>query len=425
LTPQDKVAAGLETARTYLVVFHHDVTEAQSRSILQNYSTLPADGLLPGQYLMAANSDALARLASVDQVAYVMAGTADMAARGRSYRCGGPMAEAGQIGEYAVVGSGWSKDASGHATVGYYFNSVTSKIDSDLVKSQIEMAFAEWQKYANVTIQAVGQPGAARSIDILFGSHAHGDAYPFDGPGGVLAHTFYPAPVNPDTIAGDMHFDEDENWQVGSGIDLYSVALHEAGHALGLGHSTDPHSVMYPYYQQATGLTSDDIAAIQSLYGAPSSEAAPAAPTSPAAPSAPTTPTSPAAPTAPTTPTSPAAPTTPTQPSQAQPTQPTQPAQPAQPSGSDKTPPSLTVSVPTATIFSTTASSVTVSGTATDNVGVTSVQWSTSNGDSGTASGTTTWSASVPLLQGTNVVTVKAFDAAGNSAWRAVTVVRQ
>jgi hypothetical protein len=31
----------------------------------------------------------------------------------------------------------------------------------------------------------------------------------------------------------------------------------------------------------------------------------------------------------------------------------------------------------------------------------------------------------VPLLVGSNVVTVRAYDAAGNSGWRAVTVVRQ
>jgi hypothetical protein len=53
------------------------------------------------------------------------------------------------------------------------------------------------------------------------------------------------------------------------------------------------------------------------------------------------------------------------------------------------------------------------------------VKWTTSNGYSGTAAGTGTWSASVPLLVGTNVVTIRAFDAAGNSSWRAITVVRR
>jgi hypothetical protein len=54
---------------------------------------------------------------------------------------------------------------------------------------------------------------------------------------------------------------------------------------------------------------------------------------------------------------------------------------------------------------------------------VVSVQWST-NSASGTAVGKTAWTATIPLLVGSNMVVVRAFDAAGNSAWRAVTVVR-
>jgi hypothetical protein len=68
---------------------------------------------------------------------------------------------------------------------------------------------------------------------------------------------------------------------------------------------------------------------------------------------------------------------------------------------------------------------VALNGTASDNVAVVSVKWSNSTGDSGVASGTTAWSATVPLLTGTNVVTIRAYDAAGNSGWRTVTVVRR
>ena len=57
------------------------------------------------------------------------------------------------------------------------------------------------------------------------------------------------------------------------------------------------------------------------------------------------------------------------------------------------------------------ASTITVSGTAGDNVGVTSV---TVNGQP--ATGTTAWSRSVTLAVGSNLLTVEARDAAGNLA---------
>ncbi len=90
----------------------------------------------------------------------------------------------------------------------------------------------------------------------------------------------------------------------------------------------------------------------------------------------------------------------------------------------DTTPPTIAITSPTtAATFTTTAGSLTVGGTASDNVGVASVTWVNSRGGSGTASGTTSWSAAgVALQSGSNVITVTAKDAAGNSKTATLTV---
>jgi hypothetical protein len=405
MAAQDKMSPALEGVHRgpYLVMFHPDVEADVARGLAEDrgLQILENPGLLPNHLLVDGESEQVAALAASDEVAYILPARTELALRRRVYACPGALTPAGPVADYVLATTGWPKDASGAVALGYAFDNFPQTPDANTVRSQIERAFAEWARYTNVTFTEAQREAAERSIDILFASGAHGDAYPFVGTS-ILAHTFYPAPPNAETIAGDMHFNAAEIWQVGSGIDLFSVALHEAGHALGLGHSDDPDAVMYPYYKMATGLTSDDIAAVQALYGAPSSQPASPPSSPPAAP--------PSAPPA----------TPPATPPANPPSGPSNPA-----GGSDTTPPSISITSPAGTIVSTLSATIAVSGSASDNVGVTVVTWSTSTGGSGIASGTTAWSASVPLLVGDNVVTVRAYDAAGNSGWRAITVVRQ
>jgi hypothetical protein len=411
LDPADKISPVLANrpAGAYLVMFQLDTDIEEDRALLQNegFTTIANASLLPGQLLASGPSSALPSLAARDEVAYILPASDELLADIPVMGCAGALTTAGPVAQYVEVGSGWNPDPGGGVALRYFFDSVTSKLQESLVRSEVARAFAEWAQYANITIAAASQPQMARSIDILFARWSHGDAYPFDGPGGVLAHTFYPAPTNGEPVAGDMHLDADENWQVGAPVDLYSVVLHETGHALGLGHSDNPGAVMYPYYRLQTGLTPDDIAGIQAIYGKSGQTSTPPA----SGGSGGTVPSGSTG--TGNTGTGSAGTGTATTGSGANNTP-----------SADTAPPTLTIVSPSSTIVSSYTAVTTISGVASDNVGVTAVKWTTSTGSAGDAGGTTSWSATIPLLVGDNVVTVRAYDAAGNSSWRAVTVVR-
>ena len=89
----------------------------------------------------------------------------------------------------------------------------------------------------------------------------------------------------------------------------------------------------------------------------------------------------------------------------------------------DQTPPIVTIVAPTtASEYTSTVSPLIISGTASDNVGVTQVSWANDRGGSGSPDGITSWSASVPLMSGENVVTIRAKDAANNTGERLLRV---
>jgi hypothetical protein len=177
-------------------------------------------------------------------------------------RCGVP--DVGEFGEFVLQGNKWST-----TNLRYGFVEFTGDLSQAQIRAAISAAFAYWAAITPLTFTEV--PIASNpEIRIRFVTGNHSDGSPFDGPNGVLAHAFYPPPNGGD-IAGDTHFDDAETWTVNlppSGIDLYTVAAHEFGHALGLKHSTVADALMYPFYGGPHRfLHADDIAGIQALYG--------------------------------------------------------------------------------------------------------------------------------------------------------------
>ena len=86
--------------------------------------------------------------------------------------------------------------------------------------------------------------------------------------------------------------------------------------------------------------------------------------------------------------------------------------------------PTVTITAPTADpTFAAGAPFLTLAGTAADDGSVATVTWFTDRGASGTASGTTAWTASnVPVQMGTTIITVVATDNSGSSAIDTLTV---
>ncbi|XP_070155185.1 interstitial collagenase-like [Polyergus mexicanus] len=182
---------------------------------------------------------------------------------------------------------------------------------SEEISRTAETAFALWA--ANSSLTFARDP---LHPDILIsyrtGAHTYANRRnvgicpaAFDGPGGALAHAFFPSRTT--DFTSEIHVDDSEPWHVYLNKNppdthhLLQTLTHEIGHALGLQHSMRNDSIMFPYIpdienQFPVKLSIEDILAIQNLYGShddgnyptatPATTAAPAttsvAPTDPA-----------------------------------------------------------------------------------------------------------------------------------------------
>ncbi|MBX3111625.1 MAG: matrixin family metalloprotease [Fimbriimonadaceae bacterium] len=181
---------------------------------------------------------------------------------------------------WSIMGSGLGVtgfEDHGGATTGD-FSALTSGDEEAMITS----IFAKWTAVCNLTAVHVADGGVTGGGSQASGAHL-GDiriGVIDNFSSGVLAHAWQPGTEAyfgaGGTIGGDTHVASDWNWvdeandsAADNDFDLYTVLLHEIGHAIGLGHSGVDGSVMEPVYEGSRrDLTADDIAGAQYIYGA-------------------------------------------------------------------------------------------------------------------------------------------------------------
>jgi len=192
----------------------------------------------------------------------------------------------GNVDEYNIQNPNWKWPQPGGlgtpATITYSYSNLLdgglNGVTAGQLEAAVEEALAVWAAEAPLVFVESPDAGppvsdssynAAGTPNLRFGHHA------FDGASGVLAHAYYPSSQT-DGIAGDLHFDNGENWAMSPGagkIDFLEVCVHEIGHTLGLGHEEPPPTaIMNPFYgARYSGLGTaflfqDDIDGIVALY---------------------------------------------------------------------------------------------------------------------------------------------------------------
>lgn len=101
---------------------------------------------------------------------------------------------------YALQGSRWLKTA-----LTYGFENFGDDLTSLDVRKAFQTAKTLWSNAAKITLTEVQ---SNPDIEVKFAKGNHGDGDPFDGPGGTLAHAFFPQ------YGGNLHFDDSETYTV-------------------------------------------------------------------------------------------------------------------------------------------------------------------------------------------------------------------
>lgn len=164
---------------------------------------------------------------------------------------------------YTINDCSWDE-----CTIRYFVDNSSNELDQNDEMMVYRWAFDQWAVPTGLTFIQVDNSGTA-DIIIAFSEN--------DGPGGELGFSFFPCSSYGDR-AGNVILDINENWTLETRngrdqpIDLYTVVLHEIGHALGMEHTSVEDALMWADYTGSRRfLHQDDLTGIGTIYDCSSS----------------------------------------------------------------------------------------------------------------------------------------------------------
>lgn len=156
------------------------------------------------------------------------------------------------------------RDPWDHTDLTYFFHNCPSRLDCVQARDAVRTGFDVWVNISPLTFTEVNSASDA-DIEVQWVDSNTDPEGELGTVGGVLAYAYFPR------FGGDLFIDDVEPWTLfdGGEFDMVITAIHEIGHSIGLGHSEFQTAIMYPYSGYASEIGSDDLAAIQALYGLP------------------------------------------------------------------------------------------------------------------------------------------------------------
>lgn len=195
-------------------------------------------------------------------------------------------------GGFATIGSKWPQPGGlgSPITLTYSYQNMFDggllmpngqPLPATLIKRSIEEALGLWASVVPIHFVEVednglpyGNAGATFGTIRFRHIFLNGPDPPPPANPVAKAQAYYPNVNN--VLGGDVEYDHGDRWQESGTLpqpDILGATIHELGHSLGLAHSDIEEANMYWIFNRYSGLGqgvlhSDDIAGIQSIYGA-------------------------------------------------------------------------------------------------------------------------------------------------------------